>query len=276
MVNTRRTKATNNSGDMKKLLSALSPTRKYNDGSVFPPHSDGVSIISLHHIFGQIIEPASKLIRDEYDNERVNPIFNTKYGERDKGEQKRFQRVFTNLEIKENRFLWAVREQMIHYAKTINKDYDHLHAMQLLISEKGCVRQVLHTDGVEGQDPFLSAIFTLEDNTSFYFSEKKVTVDKCTLLTFHSTTMHAGGDYLERRNVRIHGYIGKRKTKFPTDAVGAVNMYHCKHGDCQRMFNYITQLDEHQRTCTERNDHDTVLEKRMKRNQKWRGEQSKE
>ena len=267
MVETRKQKAAASCDDnMKTLISVLQPSRKFSDGSVFPPHSDGVSIVNLHFIFGEVIDAATKLLEDKYRDKKVKPIFNTKYREGDKGIQRRSQRVFTDKEIKTNPFLSAVKDQMIYHAKTINSKYNYLYQMQLLISDKGCAKQVLHTDGHGKTSPFLSSIFSLEDNTSIYFSERKVTVDKCNLVTFHSSTMHGGAEYLKKSNIRIHAYLGTEDvTKFPKDSIGEVeDIFECKYCEC--MFDVKSKRNEHQRTCKQRPDYEKVIEKRRNRN----------
>ena len=78
-------------------------------------------------------------------------------------------------------------------------------------------------------------------------NNKKFTVGKCALLTFHSLTEHSGGECLSEENVLIHSYIGTRSTSFPKDKVGEVYK-HCKYG-CGRGFITPQRLYDHHRIC---------------------------
>ncbi len=252
MVVTRIKKSATAKRKMEASIALLPPTKiRYSDGSLFPPNSNNVKISNLTHVFGSEIDAITELIVSEFIDDKVSGIFNTKFGKSDGDGDRRYQRVLSNVEVDNNPFLSCLKKQMMYEAKTVNAKYDFLHAMQLLISEEGCAKQLPHTDGTDGgkgKDQFLSCIFTLQDESCFYFDGQKVVIDKCNLLTFHSSKTHNGGEYLKKGNIRIHAYLGMQTTKFPKDRVGIVDVWHCKY-QCGRTFCYRSQAYDHHKQC---------------------------
>ena len=257
-----------------QLTDEMPETKRLKDGSKFPPNSGGVSISYLPQLADVIDECAENLKKELLkDNKKNNDlstvIFNKQYEDdsdkdpdtEDDSDKKRKVRYITPEDMESWPFLEVLKKQIIFHARQINPKYTHVHNMALIVSEEGCQKQITHTDGLVDGDQFLSSLFTLSDNTNFYVNNKKITVGKCTLFTFHSLTEHSGGEYLTEENVRIHSYIGTPSTSFPDDTVGRVHKF-CKY-NCGRGFAIRQRLYDHHRICENRPEDKKMTAEKM-------------
>ena len=156
---------------MAQLIDKMPKTRRYTDGSTFPPNSDGISISYLS-AFTDVIDECAEILKKEFlknnetNNKLTDEIFNKQY-EDDSNTTRSVRYIITPEEIESSPFLEVLKSQIIFHAKQINSKYTHVHSMSLLVSEKGCQKQITHTDGFYHGDQFLSSLFTLNDNTTF-------------------------------------------------------------------------------------------------------------